>query len=70
MRLKVVFEAWDEGGYTVHVPALPGCISEGDTLSEARDNIAEAIALHLESFDEVGAPQAIPPGSLVEEITV
>jgi len=32
-----------EGGYTVTVPALPGCISEGDSLDEALDNIQDAI---------------------------
>jgi predicted RNase H-like HicB family nuclease len=31
MKLKVVLEKSDEGGYTVIVPSLPGCISEGDT---------------------------------------
>jgi predicted RNase H-like HicB family nuclease len=39
MRLKVVFEPSDEGGYTVFVPALPGCISEGDTFDDAKANI-------------------------------
>ncbi len=32
MGLKVVLEPSDEGGYTVYVPSLPGCISEGDTI--------------------------------------
>ena len=31
MKLKTVFELAKEGGYTVYVPSLPGCISEGDT---------------------------------------
>ena len=35
MGLKVVLEPSDEGGYTVYVPSLPGCISEGDTIGEA-----------------------------------
>jgi len=35
MNLKVVLEPSDEGGYTVLVPSLPGCISEGDTKDEA-----------------------------------
>ncbi|MBI5344702.1 MAG: type II toxin-antitoxin system HicB family antitoxin [Deltaproteobacteria bacterium] len=48
MKLKVVFEPSDEGGYTVYVPALPGCISEGDTYEEAMTNIKEAIELYLE----------------------
>ena len=66
MLLKVVFEPSDEGGYTVYVPALPGCISEGDTLEEARDNIRQAIELYLEPADE---PQA-PAGGLVEDIAL
>jgi len=48
MKLNVVFEPSDEGGYTVYVPALPGCISEGDTYEEAMTNIKEAIELYLE----------------------
>lgn len=52
MRFKVVLEAAEEGGYTVFVPSLPGCISEGDTREEALKNIREAIELYLESKDE------------------
>ena len=52
MRLKVVLEAAEEGGYTVFVPSLPSCISEGDTKEEALKNIREAIELYLESKDE------------------
>jgi predicted RNase H-like HicB family nuclease len=66
MLLKVHFEPSDEGGYTVYVPALPGCISEGNTLEEARQNVREAIALYLEP-DEERAP---PEGGFVEEIVV
>jgi len=49
MLIKTVFEPSDEGGYTAYVPSLPGCISEGDTLDAARDNIREAIELWLEA---------------------
>lgn len=48
MKLKVVLEPSDEGGYTAYVPSLPGCISEGDTMEEALANIREAIDLYLE----------------------
>ena len=48
MLVRVFFEPSDEGGYTAHVPALPGCISEGETVEEALANIQEAIALYLE----------------------
>ncbi len=52
MKLKVILEPSDEGGYTAIVPALPGCISEGDTKDEALVNIREAIALYLEPVDD------------------
>lgn len=48
MKFKVILEPQKEGGYTVYVPALPGCISEGDTKEEALRNIKEAIELYLE----------------------
>ena len=66
MRLKVVLEPSDEGGFTVYVPALPGCISEGDTQAEALENIREAIELYL----DVGDIDASQAGLLVEEIAV
>lgn len=52
MKLKVVLEPSDEGGYTVTVPALPGCISEGDTREDALENIREAIELYLEPVED------------------
>jgi predicted RNase H-like HicB family nuclease len=48
MKLRVVLEPSDEGGYTVHVPSLPGCISEGETVEEALTNIGEAMELYSE----------------------
>lgn len=50
MKLQVVLEHSDEGGYTVYVPALSGCISEGDNINEALKNIKEAIELYIESM--------------------
>lgn len=52
MRLTVVLEPSEEGGYTVYVPALPGCISEGETKEEALANIKEAIRLYLEPVED------------------
>jgi len=52
MIFKVVLEASDEGGYTVYVPSLPGCISEGDSEEEALSNIKEAIELYLDPIDD------------------
>ena len=52
MKLKVVLEPSDEGGFTAFVPTLPGCISEGDTRDEALKNIHEAIELYLEPVED------------------
>lgn len=43
-----IFQEEKEGGYSVWVPALPGCASQGDSLEEAIANIREAIELYLE----------------------
>jgi predicted RNase H-like HicB family nuclease len=51
MKLKIVVDASDDGGFTAYAPTLPGCISEGDTRDEALSNIREAIDLYLESDD-------------------
>jgi len=60
MTFKVVLEPSDEGGYTVYVPALPECVSEGDTLEEALQNIREAILLYLEPLEEPPAHEGQP----------
>jgi predicted RNase H-like HicB family nuclease len=52
MKLHVVIEPSDEGGYTATVPALPGCISEGETREETLANIREAIRLYLEPVED------------------
>ena len=52
MIFKVVLEPSDDGGYTVYVPSLPGCISEGDDKEEALKNIREAIELYLEPVED------------------
>ena len=52
MKLTVMLEPSEEGGFTVLVPALPGCISEGDTREEALKNIQEAIELYLEPVED------------------
>jgi predicted RNase H-like HicB family nuclease len=52
MKFKVLLEQSDEGGYTAIVPSLPGCISEGETVEDALENVQEAIALYLEPVDD------------------
>jgi predicted RNase H-like HicB family nuclease len=49
MEIKIVLEEQDGGGYTVSVPSLPGCISQGENIKEALKNIKEAIELYLDT---------------------
>ncbi|MCX6022580.1 MAG: type II toxin-antitoxin system HicB family antitoxin [Chloroflexi bacterium] len=54
----------EEGGYTVTVPALPGCFTEGDTLEDALENARDAIRLYLEHLEAKGEPlpeESAPP---------
>lgn len=46
----------EDGGYTVRVPSLPGCNTQGDTLEEAIANAREAIEGYLESLRDLGRP--------------
>ena len=52
MKLQIVLEPSEEGGFTALVPSLPGCISEGKNRREALKNIEEAIELYLEPVDD------------------
>lgn len=65
MRFKVVLEPSDEGGFTIYVPSLPGCISEGETEQEALTNIQEAIALYLEPVED---DWVLDDAAIVQEI--
>ena len=56
LRYTVLMEQNEDGGYTVTVPSLPGCISEGSTWEEALANIEEAIAGYLEVARKLGRP--------------
>ncbi|MBM2831863.1 MAG: hypothetical protein HW414_915 [Dehalococcoidia bacterium] len=67
-RFRVILEPNEAGGYTVSVPLLPGCISEGDTKEEALANVKEAIELYMESLEADGEP--IPSEESIEEAVV
>jgi predicted RNase H-like HicB family nuclease len=69
IKYTVILEPADEGGYVVSCPALPGCISQGDTLEETLENIKEAILLVIEVLQE--EEEQIPnetPEIVTEEI--
>jgi predicted RNase H-like HicB family nuclease len=65
LKLKVILKPSDEGGFTVYVPSLPGCISEGNTMGEAVHNIRKAIDLYLDEESFV-----LPEKSRVMELVV
>lgn len=67
-RYRVMLEPEEDGGYGVWVPALPGCVSQGETREEALANIREAIQCYLESCLKHGEP--IPVEAVMEEATV
>ena len=49
MIIKALAHLAEEGGYWAEVPALPGCVTQGDTMVELRKNLQEAIELYLEA---------------------
>jgi len=52
VKLRVVVHSAEEGGFWAEVPALPGCVSEGETLSETLANVREAAEGWLEVADQ------------------
>jgi len=66
VNFKVVLHPEEEGGYSVEVPALPGCYSQGDNLEEALANIKEAIECYLDE----PAPTTLASEAVVMEIEV
>lgn len=68
MRYTVVLEQEPDGGYVISVPALPGCVSQGDTRDEALSSIREAIRVYLEDCRDAGDPIPTESGKEFVEI--
>ncbi len=64
---RIVLIPEDDGGFSVSVPALPGCYTQGETREEAIEMAREAIELHLEALRDDGESA---PDDRVEVITV
>ena len=61
----------EEGGYSVSVPALPGCFTQGETVDQCVERAKEAIALYVETRDEAGEPipeETEPPRTIVVDV--
>jgi antitoxin HicB len=54
MKYRILIEQDEDSGFVVEVPALPGCISQGETRTEAVENIKDAINGYLESLEKEG----------------
>ena len=69
MRWTVALEQEANGGFVVTVPALPGCVSQGDSRQQALENVREAIAVYVEDCRESG--EAVPTAvgwEIVEDV--
>ncbi len=56
LKYTAIFEPAEEGGYVVYVPALPGCITEGDSLEEAVEMVKDAITGYIASLKKHHEP--------------
>lgn len=67
MRIKAIIHQAEEGGFWAEVPALPGCITEGDTMEEVLANLKDAIQGWLEVAN---SSQKVEPSDQIVEIAV
>jgi len=70
LTYRILLRKEPEGGYTVLVPALPGCITFGETIEEAIKMAKEAIELYLESMIENGEEIPTEEGTLEYTLSV
>jgi predicted RNase H-like HicB family nuclease len=59
MKFNITLDRDEDGMWVVECPAIPGCVSQGNTKDEAMSNIQEAIALCLEVRTEKGLPLTV-----------
>jgi antitoxin HicB len=64
-QLHIIFRPESEGGCTASVPALPGCVTYGRTLEEAKELVKDAIGCYIESLKKHGEPIPTDDESLV-----
>jgi len=70
MKYTVILQRESDGGYVAVVPALPGCVSQGDTRAEVLKNIKEAIELYLEDVREADEPLPVEADCDYVEVTM
>lgn len=70
LRYTLIFQPEPEGGFTVTVPALPGCITYGKDIDEAKEMAADAIGAYLKSLKKHNEPIPTDRETLVTSIQV
>lgn len=70
LNYRILLRKEPEGGYTVIVPSLPGCVTYGDTIENAINMAREAIELYLESLREHGEEIPTEESTLEYTLTV
>lgn len=70
MNYRILLRKEPEGGYTVTVPVLPGCVTYGTTLDEALAMAKEAAELYIESLREHGEPIPTEDGTFEYNLAV
>jgi antitoxin HicB len=70
MSYTAVFELNEHGGYTVTVPAMPGLVTEGETLEEAKVMAQDAMVCYLRGLAKDGEPAPIELGVIIEPVKV
>jgi predicted RNase H-like HicB family nuclease len=70
MEYTVILHEAEEGGYWAEVPSLPGCLSQGETVDETLENVADAIRSHVEALREDGQPVPEDKGFLLGRVSV
>ena len=68
MRYTVILERDPDGGYVASVPALPGCVTQGDNRAETLRNIREAVELYVEDCRAAGDPVPVESGKEFVEV--
>ena len=70
LKYTIVLEQEEDGGFVVTVPALPGCVTQGDTREDALLNAKEAIEAYLQELESTGEPVPRETGREYVEILV
>lgn len=70
MGYTVILEQEPDGGFVAIVPALPGCVTQGDTRDEALVNVREAMELYIEDCVAAGDPVPLEAGREYVEIRI